>query len=607
MRQARRTAAIAALCAAAVLSVVPARATDLSGAAGWLNVAPSFSAASLRGKIVALDFADDHSTAGRLSTRQMRALAAKLPAGFAAVGVRSPLGRTVEARDALRLDAMRRDVDFPVVDDSSGAIAAAFGVRTAPVVVLLDADGAEAGRYEGTDHVADIAVRAKTLLDAARAKGALNVSPLPLALERDSLPESPLMFPTQLHYDAGLGRLFVADTGHHRVVALTPSGRSKLVIGTGAPLFFDGPLVEAGFDHPEGLATSGSDLFVADTDDGIVRRVYLDKRFVITYASGPSLRQPRGLAVSAGALYIADAGNHVVDGVSLGGGHFFRFAGTGEPGRKDGLLATARLEEPAAIAALGNTLWIADATAGSLRSLSFDAPALATPALIGPGAPLSRPEGLAALGERLLVADSGDGRVKELDPKTGRLTVFADGLLQPSGVAVVGGEVIVSDTGRSRLLRYSADGQPLGELRLKGLAALPPGPPLTDLPARAEAEVPPQAVRSGANDGLILRFELPRGYHLNPKAPVVYHVSETRGRIRLVEATRKGVIFSPRKPIELGFTTEGERTEIILNVDFYYCRADDKGPCLAASKRYRVVLMGAPKQKQRQATVTIAP
>ena len=607
MRPRKARLAALALCAAAAVRA-PARAADLSGASVWLNVAAPLSTAALRGKVVALDFADDHAMDGRRSIKEMRALQARFPAGLAVIGVRAPLpGRAPESLESLRLDILRRDVTDPVIDDSSGAVAAAYGVTRQPVVVLLDAQGAEAGRFEGTGRLAELAAAARRLLEEARARGALDPALLPLSLERDSLREGPLLFPTQLLYDAGRGRLFVADTGHHRIVALTASGRAKQTIGTGVPLFFDGPADEAGFDRPEGLAVAGSDLFVGDTDDGVVRRVYLDKRFVITYASGSALRAPRGLAVSSGTLYIAEAAEHAVDAADLSTGHFYRFAGTGKPGRADGLLAVAQLEEPAALAVLGATLWIADAGAGALRALPLDAPELRTPVLSGPAAPLVRPAALAALGDRLLVADAGDGRLKLVDPRSGQVTVFAEGLLQPSGVAVVGDEVVACDTGRSRLLRFSREGSALGELRVKGLKSPPPGPPLADLPPRDELEPDPQPVRSGVEDRLALDFQLPQGYHLNPRAPVVYHVSETRGHLRLVERTRKGVVFAPRRPIEVLFTAQAERTEIILNVDFYYCRADDKGPCLAGSKRYRVILLASPSQRQRRASVTIKP
>lgn len=599
-----RQARLASLASCAVLLALgsPARAADLSGATAWLNVAAPLSTATLRGKVVALDFADDYSLDGQDSSREMQLLQAALGPGFLVVGVRS------ESPEDARLGVLRREIMFPVAVDGRGALAAAYGVTTRPEVVLLDGTGAVQGRYEQLNPYPEMEAAAKRLLEEARLRRALNETPPPLAPERDALKEGPLLFPTDVLFDAALGRLMISDTGHHRVVAVTTWGRAKTVVGLGVPFFADGAFTEAAFSFPEGLASSDSDLFVADTGHRMIRRLSFKRKQVLTYASGHQIGAPRGLASTADTLYSANPANHSVDAVDLALGHFYRFAGTGEAGTKDGLVAAATLEAPSAVAAVGGDLWVADSKAASLRRIPLKAPALETPALSGPGAPLVRPVALAALGDRLLVADAGDGRVKLFDPKSGRLTVFADGLLQPSGVTVMKREVIVADTGRSRLLRFSADGRPRGELRVRNLRPAPAGPPLVDAPPRSpEQTVTPQPVRSGEQSGLTLDFQLPAGYHLNPRAPIVYFVSETRGNIRLVEATRKGVVFSPKRPIEILFTTDGIRSEIILNVDLYYCRDDDKGVCLAASKRYRVILAGSPSEKSRRAAVVVTP
>ena len=213
---------------------------------------------------------------------------------------------------------------------------------------------------------------------------------------------------------------------------------------------------------------------------------------------------------------------------------------------------------------------------------------------------------LAAEAATLLIADAGDGKVKRLNPATGLVTVFAEGLLQPSGVAVVDGEVVVADTGRSRLLRFSQDGKALGVLEPRGLTTLPHAPPMSDIPDRQDVALEPQKVRSGQKTELLLSFRPPDGFKLNPRAAQSYKLLEARGPIHFSGKTRD-LAVDLKKPLKLEFTADSGRTEAILAVDFFYCREDGKGLCRSAAKRFHVLIDGAPKEKARSVSVVVEP
>src|SRR6185369_7898734 len=89
----------------------------------------------------------------------------------------------------------------------------------------------------------------------------------------------------------GAGNLFVADTDNHVV--------RKVVIATGAVTTFAGTAgssgsadavgVAAAFNHPSGIASDGAgNLYVADTDNSTIRRVVIASAQVSTLAGAVS-------------------------------------------------------------------------------------------------------------------------------------------------------------------------------------------------------------------------------------------------------------------------------------------------------------------------------
>src|SRR5207237_750429 len=163
---------------------------------------------------------------------------------------------------------------------------------------------------------------------------------LPLSLERDRENDGPLAFPTQLFYDAKGRRLYVADSGHNRVVVLDEKGRFKGLTGNGAIDYRDGDAALAGFDHTEGVAAGGGFLYIADTVNDVIRRVDAKGR-VATVIDEPAVRWPRGLAFAGDALYATAAETHDVWLLPAAARRPLRFAGSSASGRRDGALPLA--------------------------------------------------------------------------------------------------------------------------------------------------------------------------------------------------------------------------------------------------------------------------
>jgi DNA-binding beta-propeller fold protein YncE len=94
------------------------------------------------------------------------------------------------------------------------------------------------------------------------------------------------------------GMVFIADTYNHRIKRLDPtSGTVTTFAGTGQPGLADGPGPRAQFHEPGGIAVAGDTLFVADTNNHVVRTIDIRGALVSTLPLG-------GLAPPAAWSYL---------------------------------------------------------------------------------------------------------------------------------------------------------------------------------------------------------------------------------------------------------------------------------------------------------------
>ncbi|HEY7200778.1 MAG TPA: hypothetical protein VIC57_11220, partial [Candidatus Dormibacteraeota bacterium] len=321
--------------------------------------------------------------------------------------------------------------------------------------------------------------------------------------------------PASICQAAGTGRLLVLDTFNHSLRAQCAAGTSALadVVGTGLP----GPLA-----YPMGMAVAGTDVFVADTFNDVVRRVDLSGATpTVTVVAGTegvagfsgdggpaaaaTLSHPQGVAVDrAGNLYIADSSNERIRRVDPAG-TITTIAGTGVSGGEgdNGAAADARLFFPAGVAvdtATPANVYVADTFDHRIRRIDGATRVITT--IAGSGvegfqdgprltARFDRPWGiafvqqLAPVGPVLYVADQLNHRVRVVSlagvgplqvatlAGTGSRGFLGDGgpataaeVDGPRGVAAGSpGAVLVADSFNDRVRRIGA-----GSLALTGIA-----------------------------------------------------------------------------------------------------------------------------------------
>lgn len=420
----------------------------------------------------------------------MRKLERKYARELVVIGVHSAKFPAEKDPDALRAAVLRHGVGHPVVNDRDFRVWQEYAVRAWPTLMFIDPRGKVIGKHEGEFNVEVLDRLLGDMIAEYERDGSLDRRPLSFRAERENDPDRPLDFPGKVLADAAGGRLFVADTGHHRVLELgLAKGELLRVFGDGGEGLADGPAASARFRNPQGLARDGASLYVADTENHALRRIDLTSGRVETLAgtgvqaqaapaAGPArrvaLNSPWDLAAHDGRLYVAMAGYHQVWVLDLADGIIGPWAGSGRENIQDGPRAEALLAQPSGLAldARADTLYVADSEVSAVRAIDL-APGGQVRTLVGEGlfefgdrdgtgpeVRLQHPLGL-ALGEDVLyVADSYNHKVKQLDPRAKAVTGFLgsgvpgsrDGtgwevqFSEPGGLSVAGPRLYIADT-----------------------------------------------------------------------------------------------------------------------------------------------------------------
>ncbi len=256
--------------------------------------------------------------------------------------------------------------------------------------------------------------------------------------------------PNAVALDAA-GNLYIAETGANLVRKVDlATGIITTVAGTGTAGYSgdQAAATSATLNGPAGIAANAAgDLFIADTGNNVIRRVYALSGTIATvvgngtagytgdggYALQAELHSPHSVAIDpAGRLYIADTGNNVIRAVDPVTDSITTVAGNGTAGfAGDGAAAVnAELNAPAAVAAdAAGNLYIADTGNARVRKLYSQSGTLVT------------------LAGSALIGDEGDGGPAN-----------AAALTAPAGVAVDSlGQVLISDPGNDTVRRVSTN------------------------------------------------------------------------------------------------------------------------------------------------------
>ncbi len=611
----------------------------LDGGTEWLNTSHPIDMKDLKGKIVILDFWTYCCINCMHVLPDLKFLEEKYPKQVVVIGVHS--GKFDNEKDSqnIRDAIMRYDIQHPVVNDSEMIIWRKFGTRAWPTLAIVDPEGRFAGSQSGEGQRELFDAIIGQLIKYHRWKGTLDETPLVFESEAGKVQPTALRYPGKVLADDASQRVFITDSNHNRIVVAGAKGELLHTIGTGRSGRTDGAFDVAEFNHPQGTVLVGNTLYVADTENHMLRVVDLEAKTVSTLAgtgrqgslgflSGnlleSPLNSPWSLAYIDGTLYLAMAGPHQIWSHKLGTQTINVYAGSGREDVVNGPLATAAFAQPSELVADadGKFLYIVDSEGSSIRKVPTDPTGRVTTVAgtselprgqslfafgkkdgIGKQARFQHPLGIAVFGDSLFVADSYNHSLRKIELASAKVSTFAgDGvagnaleplqLSEPGGLSVSGSSLYIADTNNHRIVVLDLNTKQARVFDVAGLT--PPNPPtvVSERDTSDAINAESKSFASGEKLSVTVTLAVPDGYKLNDLAPVTWEIF-TDGEqpifpTETLSQRHEAIVADGNATFNLPMTGEAGSATVYIRVSYGYCGTKENALCRLATATWRV-------------------
>lgn len=622
-------------------------APDFPKGAEWLNTGNPVSLKDLRGKLVLLDFWTYCCINCMHIIPDLKKLEEKYSKELVIIGVHSAKFLNERGTDNIRSAILRYEIEHPVINDKDFEVWNSYHASAWPTVVLIDPQGkiikSETGEgvFNKFDPVISSAI---SEYDAEGLK--LNREPITFELEKNKTPKSLLSYPGKIAADENTSRLFVTDSDNNRVLILktNEAGDEALieeVIGSGAKGKKDGSYSEAEFFHPQGIAFHGGLLYVADTENHLIREINLNTKQVKTIAglgyqsddhgivSGKAnetaLNSPWDLIYLEDALYIAMAGTHQLWKFNLSDNTIGTYAGSGRENIHDDELLASALAQPSGITTNGLKLFFADSEVSAVRIADLNKNGKIN-TIVGSGlfefgdidgkggnVRLQHPLGIVynPADNLLYVADTYNSKIKTVNPVTKESSTYAgtgtagtrNGSIdaqfnEPGGLTIMNGKLFVTDTNNHLIRVIDMKTKITGTVKItnpdKLMTKVKSDMKKKDIPAviLKHADVKTGTVNIKFN------FRLPERYHINQDAVPQFSIYSDDGKIAAaseMELSVKEPVFEV--PVQINEGSGNINIELII----YYCNTENEGIC-----KFRDILFKLPVTASRTGAADVS-
>jgi thiol-disulfide isomerase/thioredoxin len=601
-------------------------APDFPDGMDWLNTDREFSLMDFRGKLVLLDFWTFCCINCMHVIPDLKKLEEKYDEELVVIGVHSAKFTNEKGTEAIRQAILRYGIDHPVVNDKNFRIWTQYGVSAWPSFVLINPKGKIIGVHSGEgiykpfDEIIGRAVKYFS------ARGELEPRPLELDPEKADMPNTLLSFPGKVKADSVSGRLVITDSNNDRIIITDPDGKILEVIGSGNNGQADGSFEEAEFNRPQGTYLDGDILYIADTENHLIRRANLKDRTVETIlgcgaqadrynipgtGTEVCLNSPWDLIKIGDELYIAMAGSHQLWIADLTTLQTKPFAGSAREARIDGPLAEAALAQPSGITTDGEKLYFADSEISSIRSADID-PEGEVNTIVGEDlfeygdvdgdhneARLQHPLGIVYHDGILYVADTYNSKIKTIDPEKRTSYTYAGSgepgnqngnlveaeFYEPVGVTYLNGNLYVADVNNHAIRVINTRTGIVSTMQFSNLEKLKKVEK-TEFTGRL-IELPKQNIKPGESR-VIFDLKLPEGYKYIDNAPFSIDYMSNNGEILQFSKTPSDLDMTPQKlPVNLTATANSGMTELSFDAVVYFC-SDESGVCMIDDIKVKV-------------------
>ena len=613
--------------------------TAFDGGTEWLNTSRPLSLADLRGKVVLVDFWTYCCINCMHILPDLAWLEEKYADQLVVIGVHSAKFANEKSSQSIR-DAIRRyEIRHPVLNDSELIVWRNFGVSGWPTLVLIDPEGKFVAARSGEGHRDFMDTAIQKLVNTHRRRGTLDEHPIVFGSDAGEVQPAPLKYPGKVCADARTGRLFITDSNHNRIIVTRLNGELLDVIGSGQSGTADGSFENAEFNRPQGVTLVDQTLYVADTENHLLRTVDLQNRSVSRLAGtgeqadvgrstggrlgSTALNSPWSVVHVNGTLFIAMAGPHQIWWHKVGSDRISRFAGSGSENVTNGNLTDAAFAQPSELTAddKGRFLYVVDSEGSAVRRVPTSSPGLVSTVAGSSELPLAQslfafgdidargsfarfqhPLGVVFVENRLYVADSYNHKIRVVDLKTSDVTTLAGNgqagnsleplqLSEPGGISAAEGRLYVADTNNHRIVLIDLASLEASELKIDGLT--PPQPRRSTTPPLEPDAVAlgPQTISAGNELPVTVNLAVPDGYKLNELAPVTWEVFAEKNQTVIAENVLglrdEAVVTEGRAEFRLPLTGQRGETTLLIRMNYGFC-ADNSSLCRLASAAWRI-------------------
>jgi hypothetical protein len=231
--------------------------------------------------------------------------------------------------------------------------------------------------------------------------------------------------------------LYVVEYSGHRIRKIVIStGVVTTLAGTGSTGSANGTGTDASFYNPLDITTDGTNLYLADGSNNLVRQIVIDNGTVTTLAgtgssgsangtgTAASFNRPWGITTDGTNLYVSEFNGHRIRKIVISTGVVTTLAGTGSSGSANGTGTDASFSGPMGITTDGTNIYAAEYSGHRIRKIVISTGEVTTLAGSGSGgstngtgtdASFNRSGGVTTDGTNLYVSDTNNYLIRNLE------------------------------------------------------------------------------------------------------------------------------------------------------------------------------------------------